>query len=201
MTPEQMAQMQAMMKEMRKGQLPTLPRLGLRLRMPQSYDIVTYYGRGDVDNYWDRKTGSLVGIYKTTAGEMLFNYVRPQETGHRTDVRWASFTDETGKGLMVVADDVIEFNALHHPVEQFDSEESFHPVQLNYYYNVDVDVTNGRKQTHINDLLPQDYVEVCIDKIMMGIGGDNSWGAAINPKYVIDSYKDQSYGFTVVPVR
>ena len=201
MTEEQKAQMERMMRSFRKANLPTLPRLGLRMRMPAEYNVVTYYGRGDQDNYWDRKTGSLIGIYSTTADEMYFPYVRPQETGHRTDVRWATFTDKDGNGLTVVADDVIEFNALRNPVEDFDSQESSHPVQTNYYNNQDVDVTNGRKQTHINDIKPQDYVEICIDKVMMGIGGDNSWGASINPKYVIDTEVAQSYSFTVIPVK
>ena len=200
MTPEQQKQMEEMRKAMRKSQLPTVPRIGLRLRMPAGFDNVKYYGRGDGENYWDRKTGSLVGVYETTAEDMYYAYTRPQENGHRTDVRWATFTDAAGNGIAVVADGVFEFNALRNKVEDFDSQESTHPVQLNYYNNTDVDVTNGRKQTHINDIHPQDYVELCLDKIMMGIGGDNSWGAAINPKYVIDTSVENSYSFTVVPV-
>lgn len=201
MTEEQKAQMERMMRSFRKSSLPTLPRLGMRMRMPAEYKNVSYYGRGDQDNYWDRKTGYLVGIYNTTADDMYFPYVRPQENGHRTDVRWATFTNADGKGIKISAEDLFEFNALRNPVEDFDSEESSHPVQLNYYNNQDVDVTNGRKQTHINDIKFKDYVEVCIDKIMMGIGGDNSWGASINPKYVIDTDVAQSYSFTVIPIE
>ena len=62
-------------------------------------------------------------------------------------------------------------------------------------------MTNGRRQTHINDIKPRDYVELCIDKVMMGIGGDNSWGAPINPRYIIDESVDNSYSFTVIPVN
>ena len=180
---------------------PTLPRIGVRLRIPVSMHNVSYYGRGEGENYWDRKTGSLLGIYETTAEEMYFPYIRPQENGHRTDVRWATFTDGSGKGLAVVADGSFEFNALRSSVEDFDSAESGRPVQTNYYNNQDVDVTNGRRQTHINDIKPRDYVELCIDKVMMGIGGDNSWGAPINPRYIIDESVDNSYSFTVVPVN
>lgn len=179
---------------------PTLPRIGLRLRIPVSMHNVSYYGRGDVENYWDRKTGSLLGVYKTTAEQMYFPYIRPQENGHRTDVRWAAFTDDSGKGLAVLADGSFEFNALRNSVEDLDSAESGRPVQTNYYNNQDVDVTNGRRQTHINDIKPRDYVELCIDKVMMGIGGDNSWGAPINPRYIIDETVANSYSFTVVPV-
>ena len=180
---------------------PTLPRIGMRFHVPAEYDIVEYYGRGDFDNYWDRKSGAMVGLYKTTAEDMYFSYVRPQENGHRTDVRWVSLSNKNGKGLKVVAEDVIEFNALRNSVEDFDSAESEHPVQLNYYYNTDVDVTNGRKQTHINDIKPRDYVELCIDKIMMGVGGDNSWGAPVNEKYIIETYRENRWSFTIVPVR
>ncbi len=183
----------------RKSMQPSIPRVGLRLRVPAACDKVEYYGRGDVDNYWDRKTGSLVGLYETTAEDMYYPYVRPQETGHRTDVRWFSVSGPDGHGLCFIADDLLEFNALRNSVEDFDSQESSHEVQTNYYVNNDVDVTNGRKQTHINDIVPRDFVELCVDKIMMGVGGDNSWGASVNPKYVIDSTVENSFGFTVIP--
>ena len=108
--------------------------------------------------------------------------------------------DENGKGLAVIADGMIEFNALRNTVEDFDSAESGKPVQLNNYNNQDVDVTNGRRQTHINDIRPRDFVELCLDKIMMGVGGDNSWGAPVNPRYIIDGSVENAWGFTLVPV-
>lgn len=188
-------------REYKRGEAPTLPRIGLRMRLPAGYGNVSYFGRGGGENYWDRKTGSPVGLYTTSAEEMYYPYIRPQENGHRTDVRWMTLTSDDGSGLAVIADGLFEFNALRNPVEDFDSEESEHPVQTNYYDNHDVDVTNGRKQTHINDIAPRDYVELCIDKAMMGIGGDNSWGAAINPRYIIDDSVANSWRFTVVPVR
>ncbi len=196
--PEIPAEMREMMRKAAKA---TIPRVGMRLRLPAEYNKVTYYGRGESENYWDRKTGSPIGFYSTTAEEMYFPYIRPQENGHRTDVRWLALTDDSGRGVAVVADDTIEFNALRNSVEDFDSGKSARPYQVNNYNNNDVDVVNGRKQTHWNDIRPQNYVELCIDKIMMGIGGDNSWGASINPKYVIDDSVEQAYRFTVVPVN
>lgn len=186
---------------MRNASKPTLPRIGMRLRLPAEFNNVSYYGRGEVDNYWDRKTGALVGLYSTTAEEMYYPYIRPQENGHRTDVRWVALTNNKGNGLAVIADDVIEFNALRNSVEQFDSQDSDNEFQTNNYVNNDVDVLNGRKQTHWDDIVPQDYVELNIDKIMMGVGGDNSWGASINPKYVIDNSVEHTYRFTIVPVE
>ena len=179
---------------------PTPPRLGLRLRLPAAYHNVEYLGRGPEENYWDRKTGSALGLYKTTAEKMYFPYVRPQETGHRTDVRRIVLTDDSGNGLCFVADSSFEFNALRNSVEDFDSQESTHPVQINYYNNQDVDVTNGRKQTHINDIVPRDFVELCLDALMMGVGGDNSWGAYVNDKYIIDTNEPRPLSFTVKPV-
>ena len=177
-----------------------LPRFGLRLRLPAAYHNVTYLGRGPGENYWDRKAGSPLGLYRTTAEQMYFPYVRPQENGHRTDVRQLTLLDDKGKGLAIFAEGVLEFNALRNSVEDFDSAESTHPVQINYYDNHDVDVTGGRKQTHINDIVPRNYVELCLDESMQGVGGDNSWGAPVNPKYLIDISKDRHFGFTIVPV-
>ncbi|MCR4860900.1 MAG: DUF4981 domain-containing protein [Bacteroidales bacterium] len=185
----------------RAASLPTLPRFGVRLRLPAAYHNVEYFGRGPEENYWDRKTGSPLGLYRTTAEEMYFPYVRPQETGHRTDVRRVTLTDKRGRGLCIVADETLEFNALRNSVEEFDSAESTHPVQLNYYDNHDVDVTGGRKQTHINDIVPQGFVELCLDELMMGVGGDNSWGAPINPKYIIDTSVPRHFAFTVTAVK
>ena len=176
-------------------------RFGLRLRLPAAYHNVSYLGRGPEENYWDRKTGSPIGRYTTTAERMYFPYVRPQENGHRTDVRQLSLTDDRGRGLCIIADKTLEFNALRNSIEDFDSAESPHPVQINYYDNHDVDVTGGRRQTHVNDIVPRDFVELCLDEIMMGVGGDNSWGAPINPKYLIDISTERHFGFTVVPIK
>ncbi|MBQ9450189.1 MAG: DUF4981 domain-containing protein [Bacteroidales bacterium] len=178
-----------------------LPRFGLRLHLPAAYHNIEYLGRGPEENYWDRKTGSPIGLYRTTAEEMYFPYVRPQETGHRTDVRRILLTDDRGQGLCILADGTLEFNALRNSVEDFDSEQSTHPGQINYYDNHDVDVTGGRRQTHINDIVPRNFVELCLDELMMGVGGDNSWGAPINSKYLIETNVPRHFGFTVMPVR
>ena len=175
-------------------------RIGLRLRLPAAFHNVEYFGRGDFDNYWDRKAGAPLGRYRTSAEQMGYPFVRPQETGHRTDVRWLALTDEGGRGLAIVAQNTLEFNALRNSVEDFDSAESTHPEQINYYDNHDVDVTGGRKQTHINDIVPRNYVELCLDAAMMGVGGDNSWGAPVNDKYIILTDKPWHGEFTVVPI-
>ena len=180
---------------------PDLPRFGMRLRLPASFHNVEYLGRGPEENYPDRKSGAMIGLYRTTAEAMYFPYVRPQENGHRTDVRRLTLTDDAGTGLMISAHGTFGFNALRNSVEDFDSEESTHPVQINYYDNHDVDVTNGRKQTHIDDIVPRDFVELCIDGLLMGVGGDDSWGAPIHPKYKIGLGARQHFAFSVQPLR
>ena len=192
--------MQAMERSRYNSEKLNMPRFGLRLRLPASLHNVIYLGRGPEENYWDRKSGSPLGLYRTTAEEMYFPYVRPQENGHRTDVRQLQLTDDKGAGLLIIADKTLEFNALRNSVEDFDSAESTHPVQINYYDNHDVDVTGGRRQTHVNDIVPRNFVELCLDEIMQGVGGDNSWGAPINPKYLIDISQERHFGFTIVPV-
>lgn len=184
-----------------KNSLSLPVRVGVRLHLPAGFHNVEYFGRGEVDNYWDRKAGAPLGRYRTTAEDMAFPYVRPQETGHRTDVRWVSLTDDRGRGLVVLADGTLEFNALRNSVEDYDSADSPNPGQINYYDNHDVDVTGGRRQTHINDIVPRNYVELCLDAAMLGVGGDNSWGAPINDKYIIMTDKPWSGGFTVLPLK
>ena len=92
----------AMAEEMARTQwrnsLSLPARIGLRMHLPAAFHNVEYFGRGDVDNYSDRKTGAPLGRFRTTAEDMAFPYVRPQETGHRTDVHWVALTNNSGRG-------------------------------------------------------------------------------------------------------
>ena len=107
-----------------------VPRIGVRFRLPAQMNNVQYFGRGPEENYIDRNHGTLVGVYKTTADKMYFNYVRPQENGHHTDTRWIALSPDKGNGLAIVADSLIGFNALRNSIEDFDSEEALpHPYQ------------------------------------------------------------------------
>ena len=102
--------------------------------LPAQMNNVQYFGRGPEENYIDRNHGTLVGVYKTTADKMYFNYVRPQENGHHTDTRWIALSPAKGNGLVLVADSTIGFNALRNSIEDFDSEEALpHPCQWNNF--------------------------------------------------------------------
>ena len=181
-----------------------IPRIGLRMRLPVSMDNVRYFGRGPWENYWDRKTGSDVGLYITTPENEYFPYGRPQENGHKTDVRWMAVTKGKGAGLAIVADEHIEFNILRNSVEDFDGQDSSRPYQI-YMHDKVTDESAmhivRKRQTHINDITPRDFVELNIDYRMMGVGGDNSWGARTYAQYLLQPDQEYSYGFTVVPIK
>lgn len=187
---------------------PELPRLGMRFRMPQAMECVEYYGRGPCENYIDRKASSKVGVYVTTASNMYFPYVRPQENGHHTDTRWLSLTDNSGHGLKILADSLIEFNALRNTVEDFDSEEAVqHPYNWPNRSAEEIASRDEkavksvlRRMHHINDIVPRDFVEVCIDFVHQGVGGYDSWGAWPEKRHLVRSDRDYRSGFTIVPM-
>ncbi len=184
-----------------------VPRIGVRFRLPATMDQVQYFGRGPEENYWDRNAGTLVGLYKTTAEDLYVPYVRPQENGHHTDTRWLELATKNNKGLRIQADSLIEFNALRNSIEDFDSEEAVqHDYQWSNFSPEEVanhDVAKAknvlRRQTHINDISPRPFVEVCIDYKQQGVAGYDSWGARPEPPYTLPANRDYQWGFTLIP--
>lgn len=186
-----------------------IPRLGMRLRIPAEFSALEYFGRGPQENYADRKWGTNIGLYKSNAAVQNYDYVRPQESGHHTDTRYLSLTSPRKGGIAVVADEVMEFNALRAAVEDFDGEgenAKKRPYQFNRHF-ADEDHSQAAsygvrpRHTHVNDIKQRDYVELSLDYRMMGLGGDDSWGSRPYPQYMIDANKDASWGFTIVPIR
>lgn len=189
-----------------KRKVLEVPRIGVRFRLPASMNNITYLGRGPEENYADRYKGTLVGLYNTTAEDMYTQYVRPQENGHRTETRWFTASRGNGKGLMVQAEKPIGFNSLRNSVEDFDSQESDVPYQWSNFRSNE----NGKKeeyakdrlpkQTHINDVVERDFVEVCVDMKQQGVAGYNSWGDRPIPMATIYSDEDYDWSFTLIPV-
>lgn len=185
-----------------------VPRIGVRFRLPASMNQVEYFGRGPAENYLDRNAGSMVGLYKSTAEELYFPYVRPQENGHHTDTRWVSLS--TGKkGLLIQADNTIGFNALRNSIEDFDDEEAtglsrqwsnFTPEQV---ANHDEAAAKNvlRRQHHINDITPRDFVEVCVDLKQQGVAGYDSWGSRPELAYTLPANREYNWGFTLIPLK
>jgi len=186
-----------------------LPRVGLRFRMPKEMQNVRYFGRGPAENYFDRKAGTLVNIYETTAEDMAYPYVRPQETGHHTDTRWLALYDTSGNGLIVETDSLFEFNALRYSIENLDGQEAtWRAYQWNNYspdeydHHAESAARNVlRRQTHNDDLFLQSYVEVSLDWRMQGIGGYDSWGAWPDKKHLIPSQQQIKWSFSIRPYK
>lgn len=176
-----------------------VPRIGFRMRLPLSAEEYTYFGRGPQETYWDRKAGARMGIWETSATDSYVAYVRPQENGHHVDCQWLEFAPLTLVG------ECFEFNALRNCVEDFDSEEA---VQHDYQWdNLHADEDHSpenakdarRRQHHIDDIVPRDYVELCLDGLQTGIGGYDSWGQRTDPERTHFSNEDFSFSFTMVP--
>ncbi|OHS94087.1 Beta-galactosidase [Tritrichomonas foetus] len=196
------------------GDAEDLPRLGLRFRVPLELKNVEYFGLGPEENYWDRHDGAQVARYAATADELYFPYVRPQENGHHTECRWIALEKEgSGKGLLIMADDLIEFNALRNTVEDFDDEEQkdlprqwnnfddcFH-TGLPPHHDEASAINKLRRQHHVNHVVPRNFVEVNLDYKMQGLAGYNSWGDRPLAEHCIQSNKDYEFGFTLIPIE
>lgn len=186
-----------------------VPRIGVRFRVPANYNQVLYYGRGPEENYSDRNSGSLVGLYRTTAEEMYYPYVRPQENGHRTETRWMGVTDKAGNGLLIKAHQTIGFNTLRNSIEDFDSEEALpHDYQWSNFTPQEIANHNEqkaknvlRRHHHINDIRPRNYVEVCLDMRQQGVAGYNSWGDRPGKEHTLPANQNYEWGFTIIPIR
>lgn len=171
---------------------PMIPRVGMRMKVPAAFANISYYGRGPAGNYCDRKASAFVGLYSTTADRMYEPYVRPQENSHRTDVSWFALEKNDGRGLMVLADDVLEMNASCYALESFDSGN---------HRDDGIERPAVPRQKHSSDVRKADYVDVFIDHRMTGLGGDNSWGEKPLAKYTVyaSDCAPASYGFTLIP--
>ncbi|HEY3377326.1 MAG TPA: glycoside hydrolase family 2 TIM barrel-domain containing protein [Armatimonadota bacterium] len=140
---------------------PPLARIGLELVLPSAYDQVTWYGRGPQENYADRKTGALVGQYRSTVAEQYVPYILPGECGGKEDVRWLTLTDTAGNGLLVTGVPLFHFDALHYSVQ---------------------DLTDAR---HYYELTPRPEVYLHLDARHMGVGGDTGWTPNVHDEYLI----------------
>ncbi len=170
---------------------PEIPLLGMNLQMPRQYDQVSWLGRGPHESYADRKTSAFVGLYSGTVAGQYYPYLRPQENGNKTDVRWVAITDNNGNGLMFSGDPLIEFRAHHNIMEDFESPERTDGRQV-----------NGEKviARHTDDVKPRDLTSVNINFMQMGVGGDDSWGAWTHDQYRL-TQREYSYAFHISPLK
>ena len=160
--------------------LPELPRFGMRMELKKDYERLVYYGRGPEENYIDRCSSTFVGRYEDTVSNQFYPYIRPQETGNKTDVRWVSLLDAQGFGLKVTGLQPLAFTALHFTPE-------------------DLDPGLTRKLQHTVDVIPQKNVCLHVDLKQRGLGGDNSWGMYPHNEYrLLDKKYSYSYKLQLV---
>lgn len=180
-----------------------IPRVGMRMQLQKKYDNMTYFGRGPWENYQDRKAAAFLDLYESKVKDQYVPYVRPQENGYKTDVRWAAFSDANNSGLLVVSDNLkgLGIGALHMPNEDFDTTEGLiynKNETLDDTYKIDgIPKINASK--HINDIKEQDLVQLNIDLGQRGLGGDDSWFSKPQEQYQIKGKSNNNYNFYLIP--
>ena len=186
--PDEAAQALAQAAPQRPGQrgprqqgMPDIFKFGMTMEMAQEFDRVEYYGRGPVENYSDRKSSQFLGIYQSSVADQYFPYIRPQENGNKTDVRWWRVTNAEGKGLEFRSDVPLSMSSLN-------------------YTTADLDEGPNKHNMHAGDLDPRPYTVVHIDKAQYGLACVNSWGATPLEQYKLH-YGDYSYRFVIAPLR
>jgi beta-galactosidase len=136
--------------------LPEIPRIGLQLGVNASMRSMEWFGRGPMESYWDRKSSVQFGVYQQDIYRDYQMYVKPQESGNKSDVRWAILENEK-VGLLIMTKDEINVSAWPYSME------------------------NIEKARHTVDLTPGDWITLNIDKLQMGLGGDDSWSIKAKP--------------------
>ena len=154
-------------------------RFGMLMQMPYTMEKSNYYGRGPIENYSDRKDCMRIGVYTDDADNQYFPYIRPQESGTKSDIRWWKQTDATGLGLQVKSCTLFYASAIH-----FDTEE--------------LDDGDDKEQRHSFDLKKSKFTNLFLDSAHMGVGGENSWGAWPLEKYRVH-YGNKTFTFTLIP--
>ncbi|MBS7654491.1 DUF4981 domain-containing protein [Candidatus Bathyarchaeota archaeon] len=142
------------------GLPPSLPRVGLQLTLPGGFENVAWFGRGPHENYWDRKEGAQIGFYSGTVDEQYVPYIKPQENGNKTDVRWVSLTNNLGIGLLAIGMPLMEFSVHHYTIEDFE------------------------KAKHTYELKRREDITLSLDYKQSGLGG-GSCGPDTLPQYLV----------------
>jgi beta-galactosidase len=161
--------------------MPQLLRFGMQMQMPKEFTQIEYYGKGPHENYIDRANSQNIGIWKQTVAEQFWGYVRPQETGTKTAVRYWNMTNPAGKGLRFEGIQPLEMQALNY------TEDDLQPAR-------------NKAQWHSGDLVERPFTDLHIALRSMGVGCVNSWGAWPRSEYQMP-YQDYTYTYIISPVR
>ena len=172
---------QKLVRNGKEGNVSNMFRFGMKLTMPRAFETIEYYGRGPVENYSDRHYAADLRVYRQSVSDQFYPYVRPQETGTKTDIRWWKMLNAGGCGMMVVGEAPFSASALHYSIETLD----------------DGDV---RHQKHSHELDEENLTTLCIDKVQAGLGCIDSWGALPRAEYQLP-YRDYEFTFMMIPVK
>ena len=172
------------LKADKSAEVSQMFRYGMQLQMPKKFDEVKYYGRGPVENYCDRNSSEFIGVYSNKVADEYYNYVRPQESGNHTDIRWFRVIDKAGKGLEFYSDAPMEASALNYLTSDLD----------------DGPVKDKKIDRHSGDLIERPLTQVHIQQRQMGLGCVNSWGAWPRTEYLMP-YQDYDFTFVIKPVK
>ena len=165
----------------KKAKVSNMFRFGMQMQMPRSFETIEYYGRGPIENYIDRNHCTNLGIYRQSVTEQFYSYIRPQENGTKTDIRWWRMINKAGNGIEVVAASPFSASALHYTIESLDEGWS-------------------KQQGHSPEVEEADLTNLCIDKIQAGLGCVNSWGSIALPEYQVP-YQDYEFTFILSPIQ
>ncbi|WP_143867736.1 MULTISPECIES: glycoside hydrolase family 2 TIM barrel-domain containing protein [Bacteroides] len=165
----------------KKAKVSNMFRFGMQMQMPRSFETIEYYGRGPIENYIDRNHCTNLGIYRQSVTEQFYSYIRPQENGTKTDIRWWRMINKAGNGIEVVAASPFSASALHYTIESLDEGWS-------------------KQQGHSPEVEEANLTNLCIDKIQAGLGCVNSWGSIALPEYQVP-YQDYEFTFILSPIQ
>ena len=172
------------LKTDKEAKISQMFRYGMQLQMPKKFDEVKYYGRGPVENYCDRNSSEFIGVYNNKVADEYFNYIRPQESGNHTDIRWFRVIDKEGKGLEFYSNAPMEASALNYLTSDLD----------------DGPVKDKKIDRHSGDLIERPLTQVHIQQRQTGLGCVNSWGAWPRAEYLMP-YQDYDFTFVIKPVK
>ena len=173
-----------------KKELPNIPRIGMYLTIPTNFTDVSWYGNGPDESYWDRKTGVKTGVYSGEIEAQFHRYLRPQETGNKTDVRWMKLAS-TNMTLKATSEQFLNASVWPFTMQDLD----FNSGDAIKSASGLVPVT----KKHGADIKIGKTIQWNIDFLQMGVGGDTSWGRLPHSEYMISANKNYNYSFTLQP--
>jgi beta-galactosidase len=157
--------------------IPFLPKFGMRMRVPTGFNSIRWYGRGPFENYPDRKTASLIGVYNSDLLSFITHYAAPQDNANRSDVRWFALENQTHESIKITG---------------------LQPLCFRAWPYAEDDLENAR---HDYELPTRDFINLNIDLNIHGVGGDDTWGAKTMDKYTNSGNHTYQYGFVLECIK